>query len=246
MTTLGLIGFPVNHSKSPEYFLNKLKDLGKDEHSYAAFELEDINDFPAFLEQNPDLVGLNITIPHKETIIPFLDHIDCEAKEIGAVNTIVKTEKGWVGYNTDFWGFRRSMQPFLKGRHERAIILGTGGASKAVGHALRGLGVSTTIVSRTSSIGDICYSDLTKEAMSHHLLIVNCTPVGTWPDVELCVDIPFEGLTDEHLVVDLVYNPETTTFMKKASHSGASVMNGKDMLRLQAEKSLEIWIKNGL
>jgi len=246
MTTLGLIGFPVNHSKSPEYFLNKLKDLGKDEHSYAAFELEDINDFPAFLEQNPDLVGLNITIPHKETIIPFLDHIDCEAKEIGAVNTIVKTEKGWVGYNTDCWGFRRSMQPFLKGRHERAIILGTGGASKAVGHALRGLGVSTTIVSRTSSIGDICYSDLTKEAMSHHLLIVNCTPVGTWPDVELCVDIPFEGLTDEHLVVDLVYNPETTTFMKKASHSGASVMNGKDMLRLQAEKSLEIWIKNGL
>ena len=246
MITLGLIGFPVNHSKSPEYFLNKLKELGKDEHSYAAFELEEIKDFHEFLTKNPDLVGLNVTIPHKETIIPFLDHIDREAKEIGAVNTLVKTEKGWVGYNTDCWGFRRSLQPFLKGRHERALILGTGGASKAVDHALRGLGVSTTIVGRTSAKGDICYSDLTKEAMSHHLLIVNCTPLGTWPNTESCVDIPFEGLTEGHLIVDLVYNPEITTFMKKASPSGATVMNGKDMLRLQADKSLGIWIKNDL
>lgn len=246
MTTLGLIGFPVNHSKSPEYFLNKLNELGKNEHLYKAFELPDINDFPRFLEKNPELKGLNVTIPHKETIIPFLDLIDSEAKEIGAVNTIVKTDKGWVGYNTDCWGFRRSLQPFLKGTHDRALIFGTGGASKAVDHALRGLGVSTTIVSRTSEKGDICYSDLTKEAMTHHLLLVNCTPLGTRPAVELCVDIPFEGLTQGHLVVDLVYNPEITTFMKKASHSGATVMNGKDMLRLQAEKSLEIWIKNGL
>ena len=246
MTTLGLIGFPVNHSKSPEYFFKKLKELGKNEHSYKAFKLEDINDFHVLLEENPHLTGLNVTIPHKETVIQFLDGLDNEAKEIGAVNTIVKTEKGWVGYNTDCWGFRRSMQPFLKGRHDRALILGTGGASKAVDFALRGLGVSTTKVSRTSAKGDICYSELTKEAMSHHLLIVNCTPLGTWPDTESCVDIPFEGLTDDHLVVDLVYNPEITTFMKKASHSGASVMNGNDMLRLQAEKSLEIWINNGL
>jgi shikimate dehydrogenase len=246
MKMLGLLGHPVSHSKSPEFFLNKLAAIGRSDIEYCAFDLASIDDFSAFCEAHPDLFGFNVTIPHKQSIIPFLESLDEEAAEIGAVNTVVRTPQGWKGYNTDSWGFLRSLQPFIKGRHERALIFGSGGASKAVAYALKNLGISTTIISRTPALGQVSHSDLTPEALSHYLLLVNCTPLGTAPHVEGCVDLPWSGVGEKHLAVDLVYNPEITTFMKRAQAQGAQVINGADMLRLQAEKSLEIWLENGL
>jgi shikimate dehydrogenase len=243
---LGLLGHPVGHSKSPELFKARLSSIDRSEISYQAFDLESISDFPSFCGKHSDLFGFNVTIPHKESIIPFLDSLSEEATVIGAVNTVVKTPSGWKGYNTDSWGFIRSLAPFIKGRHERALIFGSGGASKAVAYTLKNLGISTTIISRSPSLGQIAYSDLTPEALSHHLLLVNCTPLGTAPHIEGCIDLPWSGLGERHLVVDLVYNPEITTFMKRAKAQGAQVINGADMLRLQAKKSLEIWLENGL
>lgn len=235
---LGLIGNPLGHSKSPELFKKLAPGI-----EYKLFEGAEVN-LSALSQAEPNLKGLNVTIPHKVSIIDQLSHVSEEAMAIGAVNTLVKTDDGWHGHNTDCWGFRRSIQPFLKGSHERALIFGTGGAAKAVKYALEQLGISTVVVSRTS--GDAVYSDLTPEALKHHRLLVNCTPLGTWPDVEGCVDIPWEGVSEGHLVVDLVYNPEETLFLERAKSMGASVLNGKDMLRLQAERSLEIWKEHGL
>ena len=243
---LGLLGHTVSHSKSPELFKAKLSSINRHEVVYQAFDLEFISNFPEFCKSHPDLFGFNVTIPHKESIIPFLDSLSEEASAIGAVNTVVKTSSGWKGYNTDSFGFRRSLQPFIKGRHERALIFGSGGASKAVAHALKDLGISTTIISRSPSLDQIPYTDLTPEGLSHHLLLVNCTPLGTAPHIEGCIDLPWSGVGKRHLAVDLVYNPEITTFMKRASSQGAQVINGADMLRLQAKKSLEIWLENGL
>lgn len=235
---LGLIGNPLGHSKSPELFKKLAPGV-----EYKLFEGAEVN-LTELSQAEPNLKGLNVTIPHKVSIIDQLSHVSEEAKAIGAVNTLVKTDDGWHGHNTDCWGFRRSIQPFLKGSHERALIFGTGGAAKAVKYALEQLGISTVVVSRIS--GDAVYSDLTPEALKHHKLLVNCTPLGTWPDVEGCVDIPWEGVSEGHLVVDLVYNPEETLFLERAKAMGASVLNGKDMLRLQAERSLEIWKEYGL
>lgn len=238
--SLGLIGYPLGHSKSPELFKKLAPGIEYQLYEAAAIDLQELS------QATPNLIGLNVTIPHKETIIPQLSFIHEAAKEIGAVNTLVKTEDGWHGYNTDYWGFRRSLGPFLKGSHDRALILGTGGAAKAVKYALEELGISTIVVSRDPNKGDATYDQLTDEAIAHHKLIVNCTPLGTWPAIEGCPDIPFGGVGEGHLVVDLVYNPDETLFLKKAKSAGASTLNGSDMLRLQAEKSLEIWKEHGL
>ncbi len=246
MTKLGLIGHPVGHSKSPLFFKTKLASIGKSNIEYKAFDVENIDEFEELIKSEEGLIGLNVTIPHKQSVIDKLCCIDEEAKAIGAVNTLVKTKNGWKGYNTDSFGFSKSLKPFIKGRHERAMVFGSGGASKAVVYSLAKLGIKTVVVSRTPSDGQIGYDELTSEAMGHYLLLVNCTPLGTYPKIEDCVDIPWEGLTENHLAVDLVYNPEETTFMKRSKSQGAKVMNGTDMLRLQAERSLEIWLEYGL
>ena len=226
--------------------MTKLASIGKSDVEYKAFDVENIDEFEELIKSEEGLIGLNVTIPHKQSVIDKLSYIDEEAKAIGAVNTLVKTENGWKGYNTDSFGFSKSLKPFIKGRHERAMVFGSGGASKAIVYSLAKLGIKTVVVSRTPSDGQIGYDELTSEAMGHYLLLVNCTPLGTYPNIEDCVDIPWEGLTENHLAVDLVYNPEETTFMKRSKSQGAKVMNGADMLRLQAERSLEIWLEYGL
>ena len=246
MIKLGLIGHPVGHSNSPLFFKTKLASIGKSNIEYKAFDVENIDEFEELIKSEEGLIGLNITIPHKQSVMDKLCCIDEEAKAIGAVNTLVKTENGWKGYNTDSFGFSKSLKPFIKGRHEMAMVFGSGGASKAVVYSLAKLGIKTVVVSRTPSDGQIGYDELTSEAMGHYLLLVNCTPLGTYPKIEECVDIPWEGLTENHLAVDLVYNPEETTFIKRSKSHGAKVMNGSNMLRLQAERSLEIWLEYGL
>ncbi len=246
MKKLGLIGHPVGHSKSPLFFKTKLALIQRPEIKYSAYDLASIEDFENLVTTEKELVGLNVTIPHKENIIPKLCCLDEEAAAIGAVNTIVKTEKGWKGYNTDSFGFSKSLKPFIKGSHERALVLGSGGASRAVVYSLRKLGIRTIVVSRTPSDDQVGYDELTPEALGHYLLLVNCTPLGTHPDIDSCIDIPWEGVGEKHLAVDLVYNPEETTFMKRSKSRGASVMNGADMLRIQAERSLKIWLEHGL
>jgi shikimate dehydrogenase len=251
MKKLGLLGHPVSHSMSPKIFTDKFSKAGRIDLEYITYDLPQISDFLTFTSNNPDIVALNVTIPHKESILPFISEIDEEAKAIGAVNTLFKSEGKWVGYNTDGWGFRRSMQPFLKGRHERALIFGTGGSAKAVAYSLKLLGVDYYLVSRSpekhQDISNVIgFNDLTPEAIKHHLLLINCTPLGMYPDTAECVKIPWEGVGKSHLIVDLVYNPDVTTFMVRALEKGAEVMNGRDMLRLQAEKSWDIWLNNGL
>ena len=247
MKTLGLIGHPVSHSKSPQIFAEKFILSDRSDLDYKLFDLDKISDFITLTQNDPSIVGLNVTVPYKKAIIPFLDELSEEAREIGAVNTIVKVEGRWIGHNTDAWGFSRSIQPFLKGIHERALIFGSGGGSHAVAYSLKKLGVNYHIIGREESeITDATYSDLTPEAIKHHLLLINCTPVGMTPNPQNFLEIPYDGISDNHLVVDLVYDPETTKLMSLAHKRGAVVMNGKDMLRLQAEKSWEIWLNNGI
>ncbi len=247
MKTLGLIGHPVSHSKSPQIFAEKFELAKRSDLEYRLFDLDHVSDFLTLTQNNPGIVGLNVTVPYKKTIVPLLDELTEEAKEIGAVNTIVKVNNRWIGDNTDAWGFSRSIQPFLKGRHERALIFGNGGASKAVAYSLKKLGVSYHIISRSGSkTAGATYKDLTTEAIKHHLLLINCTPVGMTPLENSFLEIPYDGISENHLVVDLVYNPETTQLMTFARQRGAVAMNGKDMLRLQAEKSWEVWLHNGI
>ena len=251
MKKLGLLGHPVSHSMSPKLFADKFSDAGRLDLEYRTYDLPDISDFETFTSENPEIVALNITIPHKESILPFLSEIDEEAKAIGAVNTLFKSGGKWIGYNTDGWGFRRSIQPFLKGRHERALIFGTGGGAKSIAFSLKSLGVDFYFVSRYPDMHKemqnvIGFSELTPEAIKHHLLLINCTPLGMHPDTKGCINLPWEGVGENHLIVDLVYNPDVTTFMFKALEKGAEVMNGSVMLRLQAERSWKIWLENGL
>ena len=247
MKTLGLIGHPVAHSKSPQIFAEKFIRCDRSDLDYKLFDLDKISDFITLTQNDPSIVALNVTVPYKKAIIPFLDALSEEAKEIGAVNTIVKVDGRWIGHNSDAWGFSRSIQPFLKGKHERALIFGSGGASRAVAYSLKKLGVNYHIIGREKSeTSDVTYSDLMPEAIKHHLLLVNCTPVGMTPNSQSFLEIPYDGISENHLVVDLVYDPETTKLMTLAHKMGAVVMNGKDMLRLQAEKSWEIWLKNGI
>ena len=248
MQKYGLIGYPLKHSFSIGYFNEKFEAENIDA-QYVNFEIPDIRDFMEVIEENPNLCGLNVTIPYKEQVIPYLDELDKDTAKIGAVNVIkiIRLPKGkvkLVGYNSDIVGFTQSIEPLLQPHHTKALILGTGGASKAVLHGLDNLGIKATFVSRTKKSDDILtYRELTPEIMQEHTVIVNTTPLGMYPKVDFCPDIPYDQLTPNHLLYDLLYNPNETLFMKKGKEKGAVVKNGLEMLLLQAFASWEIWNK---
>lgn len=242
----GLIGFPLIHSFSEQFFNQKFESEGIPAR-YANFEIADIGDLMAVIAANPDLGGLNVTIPYKEQIMSYLDDLDPMAARIGAVNVVkfigdIPSGKFRMkGYNSDVIGFTDSIRPLLGPDRKAALVLGSGGASKAVVQALVDLGIDTTVVSRTPHDGMIGYDDITAEIMESHKIIVNTTPLGMYPEVNRCPDIPYGMLGSRHLCYDLLYNPDTTLFMKKSSEHGAEVKNGLEMLLLQAFVSWTIW-----
>ena len=246
MDKYGLIGYPLKHSFSIVYFNEKFQSENIDA-EYVNFEIPRIEDFMEVIDENPNLCGLNVTIPYKEQVIPYLDELDKDTAKIGAVNVIkiIRQPKGkvkLVGFNSDIIGFTQSIEPLLQPYHKKALILGTGGASKAIYHGLLNLGVKPTYVSRTKkSDAVLTYQELTPEIMEENTVIVNCTPVGMYPKVDFCPDIPYEQLTSNHLLYDLLYNPDETLFMKKGQARGATVKNGLEMLLLQAFAAWEIW-----
>lgn len=243
MKKLGLLGKNIGYSFSRNYFADKfIKEKIAYAFSYENFDIEAIKEFPNILKNTPDLIGLNVTIPYKEEVIPFLDELSENAKLIGAVNTIKITPQGkLIGHNTDFFGFQESLKPLLQVHHKKALILGTGGASKAVMFALQQLKIESQLVSRKSSKETIAYEDLNQDLMESHQIIINSTPLGTYPKIENCPDIPYQYINHKHIAYDLIYNPEKTTFLNKAEIQGATIKNGYQMLVLQAEKAWELW-----
>jgi shikimate dehydrogenase len=240
MKQYGLIGFPLSHSFSKKYFTQKFEREGITDSQYDLYELPSITDLPALIRQTPDLKGLNVTIPYKQAVIPFLDMIDESAQKIGAVN-VIKLQNGKLkGYNSDYYGFRESLSRFLSDQRPAALVLGTGGASRAVQVALQDLGITFQTVSR-ASVNSLTYNQLNQEIISSHRLIVNTSPLGMLPKTDVCPDIPYSAVGSEHFLYDLVYNPENTLFMQKGAAQGAKVCNGLEMLHLQAEKAWEIW-----
>ena len=243
MVKFGLLGHPLGHSFSQQFHNKRFADLGI-EAIYENFDLEDISEFPKLLQNEPELKGLNVTIPYKQAVMQFLDELDPLAERIGAVNVIKIEGNHLKGYNSDIIGFRDSIKPML---HEKAIeaggalVLGTGGASKAICEALREMGIKPTYVSRTPAEGRLTYSDLSPEVIASNKIIVNCTPLGMFPKIDTCPDIPYELLTSEHICFDAVYNPAETLFMKKAASQGAAVKCGYEMLVGQAIESYRIW-----
>ena len=234
----GLIGYPLSHSFSPSYFAKKFKEEGIEEVTYEAFPIEDIKKVEGLFESG--ISGLNVTIPYKEQVIPFLDDLDPTAKQIGAVNTIKNENGRWIGYNTDVYGFQKSLSKILIEKSPKsALILGTGGASKAVVFALTNMGIDYSFVSRNRAY--LQYNELSKRILDHHLLIINTTPLGMSPNINICPNIPYKYISSEHFCFDLVYNPEKTLFLNKAEACGATIKNGYEMLILQAEKSWQIW-----
>lgn len=237
----GLLGKNISYSFSQGYFTEKFKELHLDDHKYVNFDIQSIDEFLSIIKNNPNLKGLNVTIPYKLEIMPLLDSINKKAKYIGAVNTIKITSKGLKGYNTDCYGFKKSIKPFLKAHHKKALILGTGGASKAVAFALDELGIAYKFVSRTSSDNKIAYNFLDKNIIETHQVIINCTPLGTFPNIDDKPNIPYKYLGTKHLLYDLIYNPSETAFLKSGKQQGAQICNGLRMLELQAEKAWKIW-----
>lgn len=244
MRKYGLIGFPLRHSFSIGYFNEKFQAEGIDA-EYVNFEIPSIDEFMDVILENPDLSGLNVTIPYKEQVIRYLNELDKDTEAIGAVNVIKivreKKKVRLIGYNSDIIGFTQSIEPLLEPHHKKALILGTGGSSKAVFHGLKNLGVESTFVSRTPEEGELGYDQLTPEIMKEYTVIVNCTPVGMYPKVDYCPDIPYDQLTPNHLLYDLLYNPNITLFMRKGSERGAVTKNGLEMLLLQAFAAWDIW-----
>lgn len=245
MTEYGLIGFPLVHSFSRQFFTEKFQKEGIDAR-YLNFETETVGDLVKLIKEHPQLKGLNVTIPHKQNVIPLLDDISAKAREIGAVNVIaIKRDANdnltIKGYNADVTGFEDSIRPLLKPHHTKALVLGTGGASKAIRYGLARLGIESTPVSRTERAEGMVYRQLTAQVMAQHTVVVNCTPLGTFPHQETFPDIPYQFLTDRHLLYDLVYNPAKTMFLRKGEAQGTTVKNGLEMLHLQALASWEIW-----
>ena len=248
MDKYGLIGYPLGHSFSISYFNQKFADEGINA-KYENFELPSIDMVTEVLDKNPEVRGLNVTIPYKEKVIPFLDEISPEARAIGAVNVIKVThEKGKTrlkGYNSDVIGFTQSIEPMLdKKWHKRGLILGTGGASKAINYALKSLGVEPVFVSRYERPNTIQYDKITPEVVKEYNVIVNCTPVGMYPHTEECPLLPYEAMDNHTILYDLIYNPDQTLFMRKGAQYGADVKNGLEMLLLQAFASWEFWNDN--
>jgi shikimate dehydrogenase len=240
MNRFGLLGRNISYSFSQGYFTKKFKDLGLKDHSYENFDIQNMDGFKNVLAQK-NLKGLNVTIPYKQDVIPFLDELDEKAAKIGAVNTIQFSEKGLKGFNTDAYGFQKSLEPFLKPHHKNALILGTGGASKAVRFVLDELGIANTYVSRSKKEGQYTYNELDQSILEKNTLIINCTPLGTYPNIEDKPALPYQYIGPDHLLYDLIYNPEKTSFLAMGEANGATICNGLKMLEQQAEKAWEIW-----
>jgi Shikimate 5-dehydrogenase len=246
MDKYGLIGYPLSHSFSKDFFNTKFRSENTDA-EYVNFEIPNIEQLRTVIKDNPSLKGLNVTIPYKEKVIPYLDDLSENVRLIGAVNVIrfdrKKNKLRLIGYNSDIIGFKQSIEPMLEGR-TRALILGTGGSSKAVFYGLKQLGVESQVVSRDKDKALLTYDDLSPEVMALSKIIVNTTPVGMYPKVDECPAIPYEYLTEDHLLYDLLYNPNETLFMKKGKERSATVVNGLEMLLLQAYASWEFWNEN--
>lgn len=245
MDKYGLIGYPLGHSFSISYFNQKFQDENIDA-VYENYEIPSIDELPEVLSSNPELKGINVTIPYKEKVLPFLDSISPEARAIGAVNVIRVSHKGnktlLKGYNSDVIGFTKSIEPMLdKKLHQKALILGTGGASKAIDYGLRNLGLETVFVSRYERPGTIQYKNVTPEVVKEYNVIINCTPIGMYPKTEVCPELPYEAMDNHTILYDLIYNPDETLFMKRGAEYGANVKNGLEMLLLQAFSSWEFW-----
>lgn len=236
----GIIGFPLAHSFSPAYFKKKFAEHNTDA-LYEPFLLNNIEELPALLLANPTIQGLNVTIPYKEAVLPYLDELDNTAEEIGAVNCIVFRNGKKKGYNTDSIGFEQSLVPFLQPQHTHALILGTGGSSKAVAYVLKQLGIAYRFVSRAKQHDYLVYEELTPEIISQHKLIINTTALGMYPNVESAPALPYEAISAQHLLYDLIYNPEETLFLARGKVQGAAIKNGFEMLQLQADASWDIW-----
>lgn len=246
MRLFGLIGNPLSHSFSAKYFAKKFEMENISDAGYRLFPLKDISEVTSLIETHTDLQGFNITIPYKLAILPYLNHMTNAAKSVGAVNCvkIERSASGLIltGHNTDVYGFRESLLPLLKPYHSKALVLGTGGAAKAVCYTLNELGIDYTLVSRSGNDAlTLNYSQLSEKIFNDNLLIINTSPVGTYPDADKCPDIPYQFLSKRHLLFDLIYNPAETKFLRLAREAGANTLNGSKMLELQAEKSWEIW-----
>lgn len=245
MKKYGLIGNPLGHSFSKGYFNEKFSNENIDA-EYVNFEIPTIDDLPAVIAENKNLCGLNVTIPYKEKVISYLDEVTTDARAIGAVNVIriersAKGEPRLIGYNSDIVGFTQSIEPMLENHHKKALILGTGGASKAIFHGLKKLGIEAIFVSRRNMAGTVQYKDITPEVIQEYNVIVNCTPCGMYPHTDECPALPYEAITEKNLLYDLIYNPDQTLFMRKGAERGAKVKNGLEMLLLQAFDSWRFW-----
>ena len=242
----GLVGYRLTHAFSRNFFNEKFANE-KIPAEYRNFEIDHIDDLRLVVEETPELCGLNVTIPYKESIIPLLDEMDGTAQMIGAVNVVKfipgKDKVILKGYNSDIIGFTDSIRPYIKDHHRKALILGTGGASKAVWYGLLSLGIDPQLVSRTAREGVLSYDELTPRHMEEFQIIVNTTPLGMYPQTDTCPNIPYDYITSQHLAYDLVYNPETTLFLEKCAQQGAATKNGLEMLLLQAYASWDIWNK---
>lgn len=246
MIVYGLIGYPLEHSFSQAYFTQKFRESGLADHVYRNFPLVSIADFPKLIATEPELHGLNVTIPHKESVIPYLNDLSTDAEEIGAINTICFESHGLVGYNTDWIGFKRSLEPLLSlwpGPPE-ALILGTGGSSKAVAYALSRLGIRYTIVSRERRVSGLTYAELSDSLISATNLIINTTPLGMSPKTGDAPPLPYNALTAKHLLYDLIYNPAQSQFLTEGQARGARIKNGLEMLQIQADEALALWQRN--
>ena len=243
MNKLGLLGKDISYSFSRTYFKKKFENENIKNTSYENFDIENIDLFPSIIRNTKDLKGLNVTIPYKEQVIPFLDKVNKKAKAIGAVNTIRITKTGkLVGYNTDCYGFKKTLKPFIKSHHKKALILGTGGASKAIAYTLDEMGITYQYVSRKLSDGvGFSYETLTEDDISDNQIIINATPLGTFPNIEDCPNIPYHAINEKHILFDLIYNPEETKFLKLGNKNRATTINGFLMLEFQAEKAWSIW-----
>jgi shikimate dehydrogenase len=237
----GLFGYPLSHSFSKNFFTEKFNSEFLNDCRYENFPLENIAAFPELIKSQPDLHGLNVTIPYKESVIPFLDELSDEAKQIGAVNCIKISSGKLKGFNTDYIGFLRSLKKHLQPRHTHALILGTGGASKAVQYALQLMNIQHRFVSRTKTGNVYTYDELNKAVIEEYTIIINTTPLGMTPQTDQCPDIPYQFINSHHLLFDLIYNPAETIFLQKAKAQGAAILNGHEMLQIQADESWNVW-----
>ncbi len=245
MRIFGLIGYPLSHSFSEKYFTTKFLREGIRDAIYKTMPIDHIDKLPLLISETQNINGLNVTIPYKEQVMKYIHSLDPIAQEINAVNTLHFTRKQGqlhiCGHNTDAWGFEHSIKPMLKPHHKKALVLGTGGAAKAVEYVLRKLGIQYLYVSRTAREGLINYCDLNESLMNEYTIVINTSPVGMYPNIDSCPYLPYECITPRHIFYDLVYNPEETKFMRLAKEKGAATKNGLEMLHLQAEKAWMIW-----